>query len=78
MEQRGFPYMLESGILMVPWAEDRTIPFESSQRENGEGGVHSLTRRYPSKQSAGCELFGISRNELYRKMRKYGLLRKTE
>lgn len=71
------PYMLESGVMMV--TRQKTAPSPLNQaREKSEREALSLAleETHQNKVKA-AKLLGISRNELYRKMRKYGLIGQT-
>ena len=72
------PYMLESGILMVDRQKTAPSPLNQAREKTEREALTLALEDTRQNRVQAAKLLGISRNELYRKMRKYGLLRKTE
>jgi len=72
------PYMLETGVRMAATLNIAPSPLnQAREKSEKEALVNALEQTAHNKVKAS-KLLGISRNEVYRKMRKYGLSKKLE
>jgi transcriptional regulator with PAS, ATPase and Fis domain len=68
------PYMLESGVMMVTRLKAAPSPLSQAREKSEKEALILALETTDQNKVKAARLLGISRNELYRKMRKYGLL----
>jgi transcriptional regulator with PAS, ATPase and Fis domain len=67
------PYMLENGVRMAATLKTSPSPLNQAREKSEKEALLSALEQTGHNKVKASQLLGISRNELYRKLRKYGL-----
>jgi transcriptional regulator with PAS, ATPase and Fis domain len=68
------PYMLENQVMMVTRLKPALSPLNQAREKSEKDALLAALEQTAQNKAQAAKLLGISRNEIYRKMRKYGLL----
>jgi transcriptional regulator with PAS, ATPase and Fis domain len=67
------PYLVEKGILKVRLFKDDSCSLIQAREKSEKEALVAAMERSPLNKSKAAKILGISRNELYKKIKKYGL-----
>jgi len=67
------PYMLKNQVLMVTRQRTVVSPLNQAREKSEKDALMFALEKADQNKARAAKLLGISRNEIYRKMRKYGL-----
>jgi transcriptional regulator with PAS, ATPase and Fis domain len=67
------PYLVEKGILKVRLFKDDSCSLIQAREKSEKEALLAAMERSPQNKSKAAKILGISRNELYKKIKKYSL-----
>lgn len=67
------PYMLETGVRMAATSKNAASPLNQAREKSEKEALLNALEQTAQNKVKAAKLLGISRNEIYRKMKKYGL-----
>lgn len=71
------PYMLENQVMMATRMKTALSPLNQAREKSEKDALMIALDQAGQTKAKAAKLLGISRNEIYRKMRKYGMLKPT-